>query len=151
MSDPQPDSHATAPLLITADVAAQLGALAVLAARHPVAVGSLRDKLANPEGKRRHLAQMERQTVVIPGMPWPFFVTMSVEHGHPVGTCLHMSMSVDRIGRVPHPAAAWLVAELLGFAGGLDQCTGWSEALSDGRVAANLVQPCAWQAAGGRA
>ena len=148
MTEPQP--AASAPLILTADVRAALQALRRRAADKPVDVVRLMQAIRAQEGERRHRAQMTAQTVAIPG-PWPFFVTFSVETGHPAGTCRHMSMSVMREGRVPHPNAAWMVAEDLGFQGGLSACRMWPESLSDGGTAINLVQPIAVQPATGDA
>lgn len=83
---------------------------------------------------------MTAQSIRIQG-PWPFFVTFWIETNHPVGTCRHMSMSITRDNRVPSPAAVWLIAEVLGFAGGLEACRQWPEELSDGGTAINIVQP----------
>jgi hypothetical protein len=85
---------------------------------------------------------MNAQTVVIPG-PWQFFVVFTIETGHPAGTCRHMSLSIRRKDRVPSPAAVWMVAEELGFSGGLLACSAWLERLSDGGIAINVAQPLA--------
>jgi hypothetical protein len=74
-------------------------------------------------------------------LPLDFMVTFSIETGHPVGTCRHMSMSSGKRGRVPSPAAAWMVAEALGFVGELDTCTVWMETLVPQGKAVNIVQP----------
>ena len=139
---------ANAPLLLSAEVYSAFEALRQKAARKPVDMPSLMRAIKTQQGERRHRKQMQAQTVPIPG-PWPFFVTFSIETGHPAGTCRHMSMSVKRDGRVPHPAALWMVAEAFGFSGGLESCTVWPEKLSDGGAAINLVQPVTVQAARG--
>ena len=89
---------------------------------------------------------MTAQTIRIDG-PWPFFVTFSIETGQPVGPCRHMSMSIRREDRVPHPDAVWLIAAELGFVGGLDSCQAWPERLNDGGTAINVIQPIAAQEA----
>lgn len=129
-----------APLIITAEVRTRLHKLRDLAASQPTDMQRVIQLLKKPGGKRRHLAQMNRQSLRIPG-PWDFFVTFSLETGHPVGTCRHMSMSILRQGRVPSQAGVWMVAEELGFAGGLEACQIWLEDLSDGGKAINVVQP----------
>ena len=74
-------------------------------------------------------------------IPMAFVVTYSIEYNHPGGrTARHMSMSVMRDGRVPHPAGVWMVCEELGFHGSLRECTVWLEDLSDGGSAVNVVQ-----------
>jgi hypothetical protein len=106
----------------------------------PVDVLSLRTRLANPEGKAAHMAQMSSQSLIIPD---GYLVTYSVEIGHPGGAARHLSMSSEREGKVPHPAAVWMVAEVLGFTGGgIEACDKvWPEKLR-GRVgvAVNAVQ-----------
>ena len=82
--------------------------------------------------------QMTRQSVAI---PLDFLVTFSIETGHPVGTCRHMSMSVGKVGRIPNAHALWMIADLLGFTDNLDACTVWREELQGHGVAINVVQP----------
>lgn len=131
-----------APLFIDDDVRANLAKLREAAAAKPVDMPKLREALKTPAGVRRYREAMTKQTVIIPG-PWPFYVTFSIETGHPAGTCRHMSMSIMRKDRVPHPVGAWVVAGELGFAGGYDACGVWTEDLLDGGVAINVVQPLA--------
>ena len=135
-----------APLIMTDDVRAALESLRARAALAPVDVRSLKDQIATAQGDRTHRQQMNRQTVVIPG-PWPFYVTFSIETGHPAGACRHMSMSIRRAGRVPHPAAVEMVAAMLGFVGGMkDYTLAWPEKLSDGGTAINIIQEIAYWA-----
>ncbi len=134
------------PLIITPDVSANLRDLRAKARLKPVDIKGLLRTIKTPRGKRLHMDAMQAQTVVIPG-PWPFFVTYSIETGHPAGTCRHMSMSVRREGRVPHPEAIKMIADEMGFVGGLEACTVWPEELSDGGTAINVVQPLSVQAA----
>lgn len=131
---------ADAPLIITPDVQAALHKLRDVAARKPVEMAEVMRLLKTPRGARLHKQQMTAQSIRIPG-PWDFFVTFSIENGHPAGTCRHMSMSIMRDGRVPHPIGVWMVAEDLGFSGGLEACRVWIEDLSDGGKAVNVVQP----------
>jgi hypothetical protein len=50
-------------------------------------------------------------------------VFFSIDHGYPGGPARHMSISVPREARVPHPAVVWEVASHLGFAGpGIEAC-----------------------------
>lgn len=146
-----PAAVRTAPLIISHEMAAQLRHLVKLGAARPVEISTLAARLGTPRGKRLHLTQMAHQSVRIPGQPWPWIVTYSLEVGHPVGTCRHMSMSVVRDGRAPSLEAVEMVAELLGFVGGAIQSRTWVETLSDGRVALNLAQPVAWTGPGGTA
>jgi len=137
---------ADAPLIITPEATADLHRLRNTAARKPIDMQEVLRRLATPRGKRLHMAQMEAQTIVIPG-PWDFFVTFSIETGPPAGVCRHMSMSIKRDGRVPSVAAVWMVCEELGFSGGIEACRVWPEQLSDGGTAINVVQPLSVQQA----
>ncbi len=131
---------AAAPLIIDERARRRLADLRARAMASPLDVLQIMRDVKTPAGKAHHLAKMEKQTVRIDG-PWPFFVTFSVETGHRAGTCRHMSMSVFRKGRVPSPEAVWMVAAEMGFVGSLEACDGvWTENLSDGGVAVNIVQ-----------
>jgi hypothetical protein len=132
----------SAPLIITEQVTADLAALRDLAARHPVDIALVKHRLeTGGEVRKAHLAHMQKQTYRIEGGPYEFWVTFSIETGHPVGACRHLSASVKREGRVPHPAAIELIGHLVGFTGSLDDWIAWPETLSDGATAINIVQP----------
>lgn len=139
---------AAAPLFIGPAETEALSTLRDRAARRPVNMQTVESLLKTREGKRQHLRQMQAQTIQIPG-PFPFDVTFSIEIGHGKGTCRHLSMSVVRPNRVPHPAAVWMVAELLGFSGGLEACETWPERFDDqGNIAINVIQPVSVAAEG---
>lgn len=141
---------ADAPLIITQEVRDGLQYLRTRAARRTKDITRIARQLATPHGKQLHLREMNRLTTMIPG-PWPFFVTLSLESGHPAGTCRHMSMSIARGGGVPGPGAVWIVCEILGFTNGLATCNVWIEDLSDGGKAINVVQPISVQQDAGHA
>ena len=128
------------PLVIGPEQLAGLNELRERASAAPVDARALIARIDTPEGKAAHRAQMTAQSI---GLPIGFLVTFSIEHGHPIGPCRHMSMSVEDKDRVPHPAAVWAVAELLGFAGGLHACKTWPELLQGHGLAINVVQPLA--------
>jgi hypothetical protein len=136
MAEPMAD----APLIITPEVRAQLQKLRALAARQPTDIIDVMRLIKTPRGKQQHKERMTAQSIRIPG-PWDFIVTFSLETGHPAGTCRHMSMSIMREGRVPHPTGLLLVAEDLGFSGDMEACLVWTEDLSDGGKAINMLQP----------
>lgn len=130
----------SSPLLITPAVEAQLRALKDLAEAFPRSINDIATAMETDAGRSEHRDNMTLQSVVIPG-PWPFYVTYSVETGHPIGAVRHMSMSVKRDERIPHPIAVWMIAAYLGFTGDLCSCEKvWMEDLSDGGKAINLVQ-----------
>lgn len=135
----------TAPLMITSEVRAALHELRKrVGEAPPTDMQYVMKAMKVPRLKQAHLAQMTKQSLTIPG-PWDFCVTYSLEAGHPVGLCRHMSMSIMREGRVPSPEAVQMVARELGFKGDLAASTGWTEKLSDGGIAVNLVQQVAYQ------
>jgi hypothetical protein len=130
------------PLVLGPEQLYLLETLRIRASAHPVRMKGLIEKLAEPTYKAAHMAQMSRQTVVL---PFGFCVTFSIELEHPAGTCRHMSMSSPAPGRAPSPEAVDLVSKELGFVGGYRCCTVWLEDLERGGVqkqkAVNLVQP----------
>jgi hypothetical protein len=134
------------PLIIGPVEKAQLYRLRELAASHPVDMTTLMARLETRDGKRMHMRQMSKQTIYLPAN---FAVTFSIETGHPVGTCRHMSMSVNRADRVPSLEGVWMAAEELGFVGGLTSCQAvWPEELQGHGMAINVVQAVAAVAAG---
>jgi hypothetical protein len=138
---------ASAPFILSEAVVKELHALREFAAARPVNMLTLEEAMKTPKGKKTHLQRMSMQSIKIPG-PWVFFVTFSVEIGHPIGACRHMSMSIAREKRVPSQDAVWMVAEHLGFSGGLDACDAWPEELPDGSTAVNVAQPLSVQQEG---
>jgi hypothetical protein len=138
----------SAPLIIGRDDRARLHRLRDFAAKRPVSMPEIIEALKTPDGKRAHMKNMTAQTVKLANGPWDFFVTFSIETGHPIGACRHMSMSIMREDRVPSLEAVWLIAMEFGFSGGLDACQRWIEDLSDGGRAVNIVQPLAVEGSG---
>ena len=136
------------PLVIGPVELAALAALRERAAEHPVDMPRLVEAIKNPDGKAAHMRQMTRQSV---RLPVDFMVTFSIETSHPIGTCRHMSMSSGKPGRLPTSEAVIMVAEALGFVGGLGTCTHWIEDLEGHGRAVNIVQPLSMAAAPGRA
>lgn len=126
------------PLIIGDEQRAALAKLRELAAANPIDMPKLMERIKLPKPKAQHMAQMTAQTV---GIPMDYMVTFSIEHGHPAGTCRHMSMSVGKKGRVPNQHAVWMVAEELGFVGGIEACMCWLEDLKGHGQAVNVVQP----------
>ncbi|MBB5408626.1 hypothetical protein HDG34_002563 [Paraburkholderia sp. HC6.4b] len=125
------------PLFIGEHERTELQRIRLLANARPVDMRTLPDLLLTPEGKAAHRDRMTGQTIAIPAA---YLVTFSVETNQPHGTARHMSMSVQREGRLPNGYAAWLVAQELGFTGSLDECTTWLEDLHGHGKAVNVVQ-----------
>lgn len=126
------------PLIVGVNERRKLQALREVAFLHPVNIRQVIERLKTPEGKKAHMDQMTRQSVLI---PMAYMVTFSIETEHPAGTCRHMSMSVNKKGRVPNRHEVWMVAEVLGFWGSLEHCRVWPEKLQGHGVAINVVQP----------
>jgi hypothetical protein len=127
------------PLVIDDEVRSQIKACVELAEANPVDMPRMMVEIINPVKKEHHSAQMTRQSVKI---PFAYLVTFSIEHGHPCGPCRHMSMSVQREGRVPNPIAVWMIAKEFGFWGDRVECCDgmWMEDLVGHGKAINLVQ-----------
>jgi hypothetical protein len=128
------------PLILGAVQRAALAELRTRAAAAPIDMPDLLARLKTPEGKLAHRRHMTAQSVEIPA---DFLVTFSIETGHPIGTCRHMSMSVGRKGRRPHALAVWMIAKELGFVGELSDCMMWPEELEGHGAAINVVQSLA--------
>jgi hypothetical protein len=136
------------PLLIGTSEVQALHALRDLAAENEVDVRPVHDRPNDRKLMKAHQKRMNAQTIML---PVAYFVTFSIETGHPSGVARHMSMSVKREGRAPLPEAVWMVAQELGFVGGLAQCAVWLENLSDGGKAVNIAQLLALSNDGERA
>lgn len=126
------------PLIIGQAQKAAIARLREKAAAQPVNVQDALKMQKTPTGRVAHLARMRDLSIPI---PTDFLVTFSVETGHPVGTCRHLSVSVGRHGRVPHPAAVLMICEEFGFNGGLESCQIWREDIGKGDSAVNVIQP----------
>lgn len=125
-------------LIIGPKEKAELARLRELAAANPVHMPTLIERIKTPEGKAAHMRAMTEQTIDI---PTDFMVTFSIELGHPLGTCRHMSMSVGKKGRLPNQHALEMVMDELGFYGELDDCHVWLEDLKGHNQAINVLQP----------
>jgi len=125
------------PLMIGPGERAALKALRERANRRPVDARTLAARLATPDGKAAHREQMTSQSARI---PLAYLVTFRIETGHPKGTFRHMSISVQREGRVPSREGVWLVAQALGFTGTLDDCVTYLENLEGHGDAVNVLQ-----------
>jgi hypothetical protein len=125
------------PLLIGEHERIALQRIRALANERPVDMLTLPALLLTSDGKTEHRERMTEQTVDIPAA---YTVTFSMELHHPHGTMRHMSMSVQREGRVPNGVAVWMVALELGFTGSLNECTVWLENLKGHGRAVNVVQ-----------
>ncbi len=127
------------PFILDPDGRQKLTRLREFAGKRPIDMLKVVELIKTPAGQKAHWKQMHARTVQL---PIAYDVTFSIETGHPVGVCRHVSMSVDRPGRLPLPEAVWMVAEVLGFVGDLQACKVWIEDLATpGYQAINAVQP----------
>jgi hypothetical protein len=133
------------PLIIDEVGRKRIRELCAAAQAKPVDMLKLVSRINTADGKEQHVAQMTAQTIDI---PLAFRVTFSVENGHPCGTCYHMSVSVQRKGRIPNEHAVWLIAQEFGFKDSLQKCTVWPETLRGHGIAINVVQPVDLDSAG---
>ena len=129
---------AASPLILGETQRANLTQLRKKAAAEPIDVLAVIERCKSPQGQAEHFERMKAFSIPIPAA---FMVTFSIETGHPSGTCRHMSMSSERRGRTPTPEAVWMIAEELGFRGGLERCSVWKEDIGAGDVAINVAQP----------
>jgi hypothetical protein len=124
-------------LILSHGTNVELAELLATAAAHPVDMKALIEAMKHRAGKAAHKVQMTRQSITL---PIGYMVTFSIETGHPGGTARHMSMSIDKQGRIPNEIAVWMVAERLGFVGDLNDCVTWVEDLEGHGAAVNVVQ-----------
>lgn len=125
-------------LLLGPDEKTKLLELREMANRNPVDMVRLLPSLKSKNGKAAHKMHMTMQTVEL---PLTYLVTFSVETNVPCGTQRHMSMSTAREGFLPNVIAVWMVAELLGFVGSLNDCVHYLEELQGHGKAVNVIQP----------
>jgi hypothetical protein len=133
------------PLVIGADEIRAIAELRAKAEKAPVDMTKLMVSIKTKAGKRAHMGQMILQSIPL---PVDYFVTFSIETGHPIGTCRHMSISSGRKNKIPTPEAVWMVAQEFGFISGLEFCMVYNEdirQLGQTCVAVNVVQPLAVQ------
>jgi hypothetical protein len=129
-----------APLIVGEAQRANLRSLRDRAAGTPFDMRKIMALMETDAGRAQHFAAMREMTIPI---PMAFAVTFTIETGHPSGTCRHMSMSSSQKGRAPTPEAIWMIAEELGFSGGLTACHVWQEDIGNADVAINIAQPIA--------
>lgn len=55
--------------------------------------------------------------------------------------CRHLSVSVDRKGKVPHEAAVQMIMEEYGFINKIPNLAIWPEKFGDGQTAVNVLEP----------
>lgn len=126
------------PMILDADTLREIQRLRAYAESNPVDMLTLGDRIKTADGKAAHMKQMDAQSMAI---PMAYMVTFSVETGHPCGTARHMSMSVQREGRIPNDLSLWMVAQEFGFYGSLRECYLYQEKLLGHGQAINVVQP----------
>lgn len=132
----------TRALMITPDIRHKIKALKEKAAAHPIPIKKVMDKALAPE-KEFEVKLSDRD----PGktydaaegflIPVGYRVAYSVEE-QPAGICAHLSISVDKKGKLPHPEAIKMIAFEFGCED-LKDSTGWIEEFEPGHDAVNVV------------
>jgi len=132
------------PLIIDHEARVRIAELMAKADAKPVDMITLNRELnKSPTFKRNHMDQMNDQTM---DLGFGYVVTYSIEHGHPVGPCRHISISVDTAGKMPSVESALMIAGEFEFKGSLKDFDGiWIEDLSRDEkgnlyTAINIVQ-----------
>lgn len=126
------------PMIIGPKEKARLANLRKYATDNPIDIPPVMEQIKTPEGLLAHEKRMDRYSCWI---PLGFRVVFSIETGHPVGTSRHLSVSSPAKGRIPNIFAMGMLAEELGFVGGLELCGIWDEDIGEGQKAINLIQP----------
>lgn len=86
---------------------------------------------------------MASEAVVIP-MGYTAAVSFE-QQPEPLGLCMHLSISVDNPGRVPHPVAVDMLAKAFGMH--YDNVYPrhlWPEEFEPGHIAINILEPVEW-------
>lgn len=127
-------------LVISDGVRARVTDLVERATATPVDVLAVVKQCATPEGRERHISFMTKYRTVV--IPVGYYVTFSVDVGHPGGTARHVSISTGKpTARLPSPEAVEMIMTLLGFEGGVKDCDMvYPEATDDGGQCVNLIQ-----------
>lgn len=128
----------SSPLVIGKDEVEALAALRRKAARKPINSLDVIQLIKTTTGAAKHYQRMKSLSI---RLPVAFVVTFSIETNHPCGSIRRMSLSSIVPRRVPTREALWMVAEELGFIGGLSACSAWPEDIGNGDIAINLAQP----------
>lgn len=122
-------------LIIDARVLVEVERIRTMALAKPVDMQRLMSVIKLPRGKAVHMKQMVKQTIDI---PIGYVATFSMEIHAPRGLARHLSVSVDRPGKLPSMEAVWMIAEAFGFTGALTDCTIWLEELQRDDIRQNV-------------
>ena len=133
------------PLFIGKKELDELDQLRIRAAKNPIDVVATLAKLNTEEGKAAHKRLVTSQSIEL---PVGYLVSFTIETGHPAGTCRHMTLGVMQKDYGPSLDAVRMVAEALGFVGGVSCCAIWLDKTEGHGLGVNLVQPVDVAAAG---
>lgn len=117
----------------------RIAALRARAVEHPLDMAAVLADCRTSDGVAKHRERVSKQSVVLPVGYW---VTFSVDVGHPGGSARHISISVGKpTKRLPSPEAVDMILEEFGFVGGLSACAAvYLEDTDDGGQAVNALQ-----------
>ena len=118
---------------------AAIKALIERAREHPVPLSQVQRRAAELKRGIRQPASFNREFTI--KIPQGFTATYTHEE-QPLGMTRHLSIAVDRPGRMPHPVAVgWLMREFGFRAAGLEvDGAAWLEDIGNDRQAINLVE-----------
>lgn len=130
-------------LIINAEVKEDIRKLKEIAHAHPISIKEVMGAAIHPKDTF-NLKLGDREPGYKPVMvDWIWIqhgyrVAYSVEE-QPTGMCAHLSISVDKKGKLPHPVAVNEIAKEFGIDMEKDKITGWVEEFGPGREAVNVV------------
>lgn len=75
------------------------------------------------------------------GIPHGYAITFSVEQQPSGAYCRHLSVAIDRHGKLPSIEAMKLLMQEFGFINDLDRCPVWREEFAPGHEAFNIIEP----------
>jgi hypothetical protein len=128
------------PLIINADIRSAIRSLRERAAARPITLEQGRKLAIQPKDEfhiKHDERNGERPASEFLNLPFGYRIAYSVEQ-QPIGFCGHLSISVDRPGRVPHPAAVEMLAAEFGMT--LQHAHMWLEDFKPDHAAVNVVQ-----------
>ena len=116
---------------------AQIAALVKKAQEHPVTLEMLKRQMEKSPSLTCHTTRYSEFHIKL---PVGFSVVLTIEH-QPMGVCRHLSVSISRPGKLPHPAAVSMVMEEFGFQRQLSDCHFWSEEFDANCRSINVLEP----------
>jgi hypothetical protein len=133
-------------LLITPEIREACTAAVARARAHPIAWETLKQYAIPRDRDRGHVTLADRAAPgfrpVSEGVKIPIGIRAAISFEvQPAGLCAHLSISVDRPGKLPHPAIVNELAGLFGFTLPVfEHSKIWVEEFEPGHEAVNVVE-----------